>query len=406
MDGAADLPSKELDGRTPFEAAFKPNLDYFSKNGQLGLVETVGKGIAPESDVAVFSLLGYDPFKSFSGRGPLEAYGADIKLGKNFLAFRTNFATIKGNTLLDRRAGRNLTTVEAKNLEKAINKKVKLKCRFVFKSTSEHRGILVLYGKFSNKLTNVDPAYRKEGSFGVVSDNYSMILPECMPLSKDASKAAALVNEFVRQSREILSSHPVNLKRKSQGLLPANIILPRDAGNLLPRISPKKKWAAIVGMPLEVGIAKLSGMKVLRIKLPEIKSRDIYAHVYETLDTSITQSLRYLKLNWNKYDNFYIHVKETDIPGHDGLPLIKKNILEILDRKFFSGLKKFNDFRLIVTSDHSTPCVLRAHSAHPVPLLAFGFGKNDGLSFSEKNASMGSLKTMLGKSVLVRFLKS
>ena len=93
MDGAADLPCKELNNKTPLEAAIKPNLDYFSQNSVLGQVHTVGKGIAPESDVAVFSLLGYDPYKSFCGRGPLEAYGAGIKLGKDFLAFRTNFAT-------------------------------------------------------------------------------------------------------------------------------------------------------------------------------------------------------------------------------------------------------------------------------------------------------------------------
>lgn len=406
MDGAADLPCKKLNGRTPLEAAHKPNLDYFSKNGQLGLVYTVGKDIAPESDVAVFALLGYDPYKSFSGRGPLEAYGSGIKLGKNFLAFRTNFATAKGKQLIDRRAGRNLTTDEANALAKSVNKNVRLKCRFTFKSTIEHRGILVLYGKFSNKVSNVDPAYSKEGSFGIAKENPEMIVPECVALSKDAEEAAEIVNDFVNKSRIVLENHPINERRKSLRLFPANIILPRDAGNMLPKLKQKKKWLAIVGMPLEKGIAQLAGMDVIQVKLPKITSRDIYDHVYKSLHLTLRNAVKSLKSNWKRYDNFYVHIKETDIPGHDGLPLEKKKILEIIDREFFSQLKSLKDFKLIVTSDHSTPCNKKAHSADPVPLLAYGLGKKDNLSFSEKNSRKGSLKKIYGKEVLARFFKS
>ena len=406
MDGAADLPSKELNGKTPFEAAKKPNLDYFSMNSQLGLVQTVAKDIAPESDVAVFALLGYDPFGSFSGRGPLEAFGAGINLGKNFLALRTNFATAKGNMIIERRAGRNLTTDEANKLAKEINKKIKLKCRFLFKNTFEHRGILVLYGKFSSNISNIDPAYSKEGSFGVAKENPDLTLPECIPLEKKASNTANVINDFVKQSRNILANHQVNRKRIGSGLLPANIILPRDAGNMLPKLKKKKKWAAIVGMPLEKGIAELAGMKVLQVKLPKIKSRNIYEHLYKSLDAYLSRALKYLRFNWNKYDNFYIHIKETDIPGHDGLPLEKKKIMEMIDKRFFSELRKLKDFRMIVTSDHSTPCELKRHSSHPVPLLAYGFGKRDGLEFTENNASKGSLGMMRGKNVLKFLIKS
>lgn len=406
LDGAADLPCKKLNWKTPLEAANKPNLDYFTQNGVMGQVQTVGKNIAPESDVAVFALLGYNPFKSFSGRGPLEASGAGIKLGKHFLAFRTNFATANGEKIIERRAGRNLTTSEANKLTEAINKYVKLKCKFIFKNTVEHRGILVLYGKFSNNISNVDPAYEKEGNFGVARKNNDMKIKECRPLSKNAKKSAELVNEFVRQSKLILEHHPVNQKRKELNLLPANVILPRDAGNKMPKIKKKSRWAAIVGMPLEIGIAELAGMKILRTQLSSITSRNIYDNVYASLFSSLKQSVSHLKSNWNKHNNFYIHIKETDIPGHDGLPIEKKGIIEIIDREFFSELRKLKNFRLIVTSDHSTPCSLKSHSDDPVPLLAYGFRKeNDGLLFSEKNARHGSLKLMLGKDVLNKLMK-
>ena len=118
LDGAADAGNN-----TPYERANKPNLDFLAKNGRCGLVQTVGKGIAPESDFAVMAILGYDPYKYFTGRVPLEAYGAGIKLNKPFLALRTNFATIENDEIKDRRVRRSLTTKEAKELEKEINKR-------------------------------------------------------------------------------------------------------------------------------------------------------------------------------------------------------------------------------------------------------------------------------------------
>ncbi|MFA5887729.1 MAG: alkaline phosphatase family protein [Candidatus Nanoarchaeia archaeon] len=394
LDGAADAGNN-----TPYERAFKPNLDFLAKNGRCGLVQTVGKDIAPESDFAVMAILGYDPYKYFTGRGPLEAYGAGIKLSKPFLALRTNFATVEDDIIIDRRVGRSLTTKEAKELEKEINRKVKLKCKFLFKSTTEHRGVLILYGKFSDAVSNTDPAYERQGKFGVAKAVSSNEVQECKALKKGAANAAGIINDFVRQAMKVLDESKTNAKRKAKGLLQANAILPRDAGNKLPQLPKKKKWAAVVGMPLEIGIAELAGMKILKVNYPPITSSDAYEHLYESLNAEIRDSLKYLKSQWNKFDAFYIHIKETDIPGHDGLPEEKKKMLELIDKKLFSQIRKLNA-KIIVTSDHATPCELKAHSDGLVPLLVYGNGKDNLNTFSEKECAKGSIGTLLGKDIL------
>lgn len=399
MDGAADLPNKQLKNQTPFEAAKTPNLDYFAKEGACGLMYTVGKNIAPESDVAVTALLGYDPKKYFTGRGPLEAFGAGFKLKRKFLALRTNFATIKTNHIIDRRVGRSLTTKEAKELAKTINKEVKLPCKFKFKSTTEHRGVLVLYGNFSSNISNVDPAYEKKGTFGVAKKDTKFSIQEAKPLDNKAKKTADIINEFVRQSRALLELHPVNKARKKNHLPMANVILPRDAGNKLPDFPKKKNWAAVVGMPLEIGITKLAGMDVMKFNYPKITSSDAYSHLYKSLDKEIKESLKALT---KTSKNLYVHFKETDIPGHDGLPKEKKKMIEIIDRKFFSKVRKLKHIKLIVTCDHNTPCSLKSHSSDPVPLLVYDeIHKDDVDKFSEKACKKGSLGIQLGKDLML-----
>ena len=148
IDGMGDLPIKELSNRTPLEAAKTPNLDALAKKGKTGLMYSVKKGVAPESDVAVISLLGYDPFKYSTGRGIIEAVGAGIKLKDGDLALRCNFATLgEGKEICDRRVGRSLTTEEAVELSKAANREVKLtshNATFEFRNTLGHRAVLVI----------------------------------------------------------------------------------------------------------------------------------------------------------------------------------------------------------------------------------------------------------------------
>ena len=152
LDGIGDRENVALEGKTPLEAAKTPNLDQITQKSKLGYCYTVKKDIAPESDTAVISLLGYNPFKQYTGRGPLEALGAKIKLNKGDLALRCNFGTLVEGKLIDRRVGRSLTTQEASELSEELNKKIKLPHKFIFKNTVGHRGVLVIRGPLSANI--------------------------------------------------------------------------------------------------------------------------------------------------------------------------------------------------------------------------------------------------------------
>lgn len=402
LDGVGDRPCKLLDGATPLEAAKTKNLDYFASNGNGGYVYTVSEQIAPESDEAIMALLGYDPHKYYYGRGPLEAYGAGMKFEKGNLALRTNFSTIENGKLIDRRVGRSLTTKEALELAKAINENVKLEVPFQFRATIGHRGVLILNGEFSDNITNVDPAYKKVGRFGVAVTGNIDRLQVCKPLDPDKKTklSVRVVNEFVKQSNDILSKHPLNEKRRKHYLLAANIVVPRDAGIVLPNLPKRNGWGAVVAMPLEIGITRLSGMNVLKFDYPEMKTTDVYDHLFNGLKLTIKESISRIKEQ--KYDKYFIHFKETDIPGHDNKPKEKKKMIELIDKKFFKFIKnKVDDLELVVTGDHASPCELKAHAADPVPLIHYGKGKNDDIiRFTEHECMNGYYGKLLGKNVL------
>ncbi len=405
LDGIGDRSCKVFNGATPLEAAKTKNLDYFASKSNGGYVYTVNEQIAPESDEAILALLGYDPNKYYYGRGPLEAYGAGLEFKEGYLALRTNFSTVENDRLIDRRVGRSLTTKESQELAKAINENVKLDFPFEFKATVGHRGVLVFKGEFSDNISNVDPAYKKIGKFGVATTSNLDKLQECRPLdpNKNTKLTANLINEFVKKSHEVLKNHPINQKRKSKYLLSANIIVPRDAGTILPELPKKNNWAAVVSMPLEIGITKLSGMHVLKFEYPEMKTNDVYSNLLKGLKTTIKFSIKAIKEN--KYNNYLIHFKETDIPGHDNKPLEKKKMIELIDKKFFKFLRnKVQDLELVVTGDHASPCELKSHAADPVPLIHYNekIKKDDDVQrFTEHECiENGSYGKLLGKNVL------
>jgi len=394
-----DLPIEEFGDRTPLEVAETPNMDLLSKNGKTGMMYTIGKGIAPESDVAVISILGYDPFKYSTGRGVIEAIGSDMKMKDGDLALRCNFATLGyGKEIIDRRAGRNLLTEEAKELSKTINRVVKLESYpvdFEFKNTIGHRGVLVIRSRkkpLSSNISNTDPAYSKVEGLGVAKAKVEMVLKKCEPMdeTEEANISAKLVNEFTEKSHKVLEEDKINKKRAVEGKLKANVILSRDAGHLLPKffnINERYgvRFISLTDMPVERGISKLAGMEMAVLPPPS-----------GNLEEDSTLRVKKLLELLPSYDCFYIHIKGPDEPGHDGEFERKTKLIAIIDKYFFGGLlEKINleDNIICVTADHSTPCKLKNHSDDPVPILVSGNKiKADKVQkFSEKECRKGSL---------------
>ncbi len=407
LDGIGDLPNKQLGNKTPLEAANMPNLDFLAARSEMGYMYPVKPNFVPESDEAIVSIFGNELISST--RGQLEARGADMKLTRGDLALRVNFATIdsleKGN-IIDRRAGRTLTTEEAESLGKALNNKIKMSCKFVFEPTLQHRGVLVFRGGFSDSITGNDATYVQGKSIELSKKGF------CKPTDDDenAQYSANTVNEFINQAYEILNNHPINQERRKKGLLPANYLLVRGAGVEEPKLKIYKKWISPSYMPLEIGFSKLSGMEVVTFEYPRLKKLDAYGNLWEGLKKACNFNVKTIKKNHKKFDYVYIHIKETDLPGHDNKPVEKKEMLEQIDKILFKFLKKFalpKKIKVVVTADHSTPCKLKDHSADPVPVLFYNDSIPKAKKFCEKQARKGVLGSMVGKDLLkiVGFVK-
>jgi 2,3-bisphosphoglycerate-independent phosphoglycerate mutase len=405
LDGAADRPCKDLGGKTPFEAAEKPAIDGLTQKGATGIVEVI-PGVAPESDAAVLSLLGYDPEKHHVGRGVFEALGAGLEFKNGMLALRANFATTSnGRDIVDRRAGRNLSTEEAKLLEKALNE-IKIpgfKC--TFRATVQHRGVLVIEregGALSSNISNTDPAYAVgKGKIGIAKATFKPEVVDAEPLdeSKEAMLAAEAVNKWWNAAFSAIDEHEVNKARRNKGFMPGNLILLRDAGSRLPRLKPLPgKWAIVADMPLEIGIAKAARMDVEKVPVPTFTSKD-YA-------SRVEAAVKCLK----NHDGVYVHLKGPDLFGHDGMAKEKTRSIEDIDEAFFQPLLKrisLKETIVAVTCDHTTPCDLKAHSSDPVPLaVAGGTVESDATQeFNEKACAKGAFGTLRGPRVMPMLLK-
>ena len=404
LDGLADDPLPVFDGRTPLEAAATPVLDSLAARGSQGLVHTVGKGIAPESDIAVFAILGYDPREEHPGRGVLEAIGSGMSFTDGDLAHRVNFATAEGDRILDRRVGRDLSTEEARALASEVNENVTLSAAsFELVATVEHRGALVIRssaGPLSANISNTDPAYAKHGSLGVALETFENRVARSEPLddTAEARRAADLTNEFVRASAKLLAASDINTRRRAKGRLPANLLLTRDAGDNIPELQPIRErfgpeWGCFVEMPVERGIALLLGMgEVLAPAPPDPAER------YAAWAALAAEALA-------GYDALYVHIKGPDVPAHDGRAEDKRSVIEHIDRAFLGELLPAIDSNrtvLAVTADHATSCARKAHTDDPVPLLVAGPGVSSDATatFGEGAAARGALGTLRGIEIL------
>jgi 2,3-bisphosphoglycerate-independent phosphoglycerate mutase len=413
LDGVADDPIPEFDGRTPLEAAETPFLDELARRGRTGTVVTVGPGIAPESDIGVFGILGYDPQEEHPGRGVLEAIGIGMDFDDGNLAYRVNFATANWPEIVDRRVGRDLTSEDAHALADEVNRQLRLPgASFELRATVEHRGALVIRAAdgsaLSANVSNTDPAYKREGNLGVALERFEPIVATCEPLeaTEEARHAAELTNDFVQGSARILDASEINARRRKEGRLPGNVILTRDAGDHRPHLQPIEerfglRWGCFVEMPVERGISAALGMEP--VPAPRLDPAGFGPAAEERYAEWAILSAEALA----SFQALYVHLKGPDVPAHDGRAADKRDVISSIDRAFFGEVLGRVDPRrtiVAVTADHATSCVRKAHTADPVPLLVSGTGVTpDGSpAFGENACAAGSLGRLRGIEILPR----
>jgi 2,3-bisphosphoglycerate-independent phosphoglycerate mutase len=380
-DGMADRPVEALKGRTPLEAAKTPHLDRLAAEGECGLMDPIAPGVRAGSDTSHLAILGYDPHKYYTGRGPFEAAGIGLEIKGGDICFRCNFSTVDENMVVtDRRAGRISGGTE--KLAAALNGMTIDDVTCYFKESVEHRAALVLRGPgLGHEVSDTDP--HAEG----VKVHWAR--------GKDAAseKAAGVVNEFVKSSYAILKDHPVNLERIKQGKPAANIVLPRGAG-VAPHLEAfqaryRFSGAAVVETGLIAGIARYLAMDI-----PFVAGA---TGGYDTDEIALAQAIiTALK----DHDFVLCNYKACDLAGHDGDAMKKVECVEKMDRLVGELMKHLPiPTHLAITADHSTPVSFKDHTGDTVPILIWGPAtRPDGVkSFGERPCAAGSLGRIRGE---------
>lgn len=329
--GGMEVPEK---GGSELQVARLPHLDALATRGVCGLFDPVAPGITTGSGPGHFAIFGYHPVTHNIGRGVLSACGIDFPLTPRDVAARVNFCTIdREGRIVDRRAGRIPTEVNQQLAEK-LRAEVKLGdgVQFFFETEEGYRGVFVLRGDdLSDQLADTDPQ----------RDGMAPLDPK--PLQPEAKRTADLVQSFLHQTRRVLAEEPR-----------ANMVLLRGFAKLMPYKSLRERFhltpLAIANYPMYRGIARLLGMDI------------------HPVCADIAGEFAALRANYDKYDFFFLHIKETDSRGEDGDFDGKVRVLELVDT-LIPQLTMLNPEVLVITGDHSTPAGLAGHSWHPVPVI-------------------------------------
>ncbi len=388
----ADRPLKELEGRTPLEAANTPNLDAIAKRGVCGIMDIIAPGQPPGSDIANLTLLGYAPVERYRGRGALEAMGAGLVVEPGDVAFRGNFAHVSDEeVVVDRRAGR----VEGSIFEEALAD-VRLVAHddveVVVKPTLAHRVAAVFRGEgLSWRISDIDP-----------HENGAKVLrSEPLEETEAARKTASAINELYGILRMRLKNHPLNRERAKRCLPPANAVLFRGAGEV-PSVEPlsnlyRIKGACVTMTPTVKGACLFTGFNVF--EAPGATGG---------IDTDAVSKARTALKVLPRYDLVYVHVKGTDVASHDGKSGEKIRVIEKIDALVGHLIENVDpdDTCIAVTADHTTSIVVGNHTGDPVPVAVSGPGvRADAVeSFTERACAVGGLGRIRGKDLMLILL--
>jgi 2,3-bisphosphoglycerate-independent phosphoglycerate mutase len=379
-DGMADRPLKELGGKTPLQAADKPNMDWIAANGGSGLLRTVPDGMEPDSDIAIMSILGYNPRKYHTGRGPLEAAGLGVQLGKNDIAFRCSLITEKKGLMEDYSAG-HITTEEAKELMKKVEETYGYLGDFYSGVSYRHLFVMRNPPKGTERIRTTPP----HKIVGEKLKDY-MIKPSGM-------KIVETLNGMIMDSIKILSDHPVNIERVKNGSRPANAIWVWGQGKKPAMKSMAEEYgvkgAIISAVNLVKGLGVCAGMDKL-----EVPGATGY------YDTSYENKAKFGLKALRDHDLVLIHVEAPDEAGHAGDVDNKIKAIENIDKrlvkKILEGMN--GEYTISILSDHPTPLEVRGHVSDPVPFAIYSTGGHrDGVErFDEISARDGAYGVLEG----------
>jgi len=367
-DGMADLPLAELQGRTPLQAAEKPNMDRLARLGRGGLALTVPDGFPPGSDVANLSVIGYDPRRFYTGRAPLEAASMGVHLGEGDIAFRCNLVTIEDGIMTDYSAG-HISTEEARELIGAL--KPLMPEERLYAGVS-YRHLLVL----------------QEGAEAVCTPPHD-ISDQPVAGYLPQGDGAEMLLQLMEAAKPVLACHPLNLQRIKEGKRPANAIWLWGQGPAPSMPSFMDLYgltgAMISAVDLLRGIAVYAGLEV--IEVPGATG---------TIDTNYSGKVKGAIDALSRHDFAYLHIEAPDEASHAGDLEGKIRAIELLDQRVVGPVVEAldeckEDWRILLLPDHATPISIKTHSREPVPFVIMGTDiEPDGLDrFDEQSAKQG-----------------
>ena len=355
-DGMADEPLEELGERTPLEAARTENMDSLAEISEIGMVRTVPEGMAPGSDTANLSVIGYDPRKYYTGRSPLEALSIGADMAPDDVSFRCNLVTLseeedryEDRHVLDHSSGE-ISTEEAAELVRALSEGLKREGYEFYVGTSYRHLLIQKSGKVTELTAPHDILTKRIGDY----------------LPKDG-----VLREMMVKSYDILKDHPVNAKRRAEGKNPANSAWFWGAGTRPALMSFEKKngvkGAMISAVDLLKGIAVGAGMDNIIVEGANGGLDTNYAGKAKAAVKALTE---------DGYDFVYVHIEAPDEMGHQGSYRDKITAIERVDERIVgpvrAGLENAGtDFRMLILPDHPTPVRVRTHTADPVPYLLY-----------------------------------
>ncbi|MBN2375261.1 MAG: cofactor-independent phosphoglycerate mutase [Sedimentisphaerales bacterium] len=387
MDGGADEPLAVLGGQSPFEKAKIVNTDWISQHGRLGMVRTVPDGFAPGSDVALMSVLGYDPKAYYRGRAPLEAAAQEIALTEQDWIFRCNLVTIADGKMMDYSAG-HIESVQAAKLIEDLNEQLGSE-ELEFYAGVSYRHLMVNRSGEEFSVETVPP-----------HDIADEPVAKYLPRGKQGKKLVAIME----RAAEILADHEVNKIRGELGENQATNIWLWGQGKRPQLDNFREKFgvqaAVITAVDLLRGLGKLTGMQLI-----EVEGATGY------LDTNYGGKCEAAIAALAENDLVVVHVEAPDEAAHGALVAEKVQAIERIDTHIVGPLLKFlqsqKQWRMMVLPDHPTPIRTRAHSEKPVPFALAGSGiiNPSGMDFNEDNGKASGLKIEHGCDLMEYFLR-